>query len=138
MQRIDRLLSVEGQTARLAAQKARHGAPPWSEPLMFDDVMEAFLIHQPPGHPNDTHYHKHVEWWVILEGELAWWFEGDPEPHRVEAGDFVFGPPFRWHHIQVLGTEPATRIAIRHRGEFHRYDRPGCGPAGSPEQWRPE
>src|SRR5919197_4050548 len=132
-----RLLSAEGQTARLAERKAAKGPPPWSEPLMFDDAMEAFLIHQAPGHPNDTHYHKSVEWWVILEGEFAWYFEGNPEPLHVKAGDFVFGPPSRWHHIEVLGSAPATRIAIRHRGEFHRYDHPGCGPAGSQEQWRP-
>jgi mannose-6-phosphate isomerase-like protein (cupin superfamily) len=127
---IHRLLSAEGQTARLAELKAKHGAPPWSEPLVFDDAMEAFLIHQAPGHTNDTHYHKSTEWWIILEGELAWHCEGDPEPKRVKAGDFVFGPPLRWHHIEVVGSAPATRIAIRHRGEFHRYDRPGCKPLG--------
>jgi mannose-6-phosphate isomerase-like protein (cupin superfamily) len=134
---VNPLLSAASQTARLADLKARNGAPPWSERLMMNDEQQAFLIHQPPGHPNDTHYHEHDEWWVILEGEFAWYFEDDPEPHHVRAGDFVFGPAFRWHHIEVLGTEPATRLAIGHRGEFHRYDRPGCGPAGAPETFRP-
>ena len=135
---IHRVMSAERQWGRLAELKAANGEAPWSEPLMFDDVMEAFLIHQPPGPLNDTHSHKSTEWWVIWEGELAWYFEGNPEPVRVKAGDFVFGPPYCWHHIQVLGNEPATRIAIRHRGEFHRYDREGCGPAGAEGQWRPE
>jgi mannose-6-phosphate isomerase-like protein (cupin superfamily) len=135
---IHRLLTAATPSASLEALKAQHGPPPWSVPLMLDDAMESFLIHQAPGHLTDTHYHKSVEWWVILEGELLWYFEGrETEPVHARAGDFVIAPPYTWHHIVPTGDAPTTRIAIRHRGEFHRYDRPGCGPAGSPDQWRP-
>jgi hypothetical protein len=27
-----------------------------------------------------------------------------------------------------VGTAPSIRVAINARGEFHRYDRPGCKP----------
>jgi hypothetical protein len=40
----------------------------------------------------------------------------------------VFGPKHLWHHLEPVGTEPSIRIAINARGEFHRYDRPGCKP----------
>ena len=82
----------------------------------------------PPGQPNDTHYHLHDEWWVVLAGEIDWYIEDEPKPIRGRAGDFVFGPKNRWHHLEPVGTEPSIRIAINARGEFHRYDRPGCKP----------
>ncbi len=47
---------------------------------------------------------------------------------KVKAGDFVFAPKNRWHHIEILGDKPAIRIAISRLGERHLYDRPGCKP----------
>jgi mannose-6-phosphate isomerase-like protein (cupin superfamily) len=126
------------QFASLEALKAEKGAPPWSVRLVTNQTQQAFLIHQGPGHPNDTHYHEHDEWWVVLEGRIAWYIEGREEPVIAEAGQIVYGPANRWHHIEILGDGPSTRLAINTLGEFHRYDRPGCGPAGSPDQWRPE
>jgi mannose-6-phosphate isomerase-like protein (cupin superfamily) len=118
--------------------KERHGAPPWAEAVVVSDEMQAFVIHQPPGHLNDTHYHHHDEWWVVLEGEIAWHIEGrEDRPVVGRAGSFVYCPAFHWHHLVIRGDKPATRVGIGARGEFHRYDRPGCGPAGSAEQWRP-
>ena len=135
---IEPLLGSVTQLASLDELKAKHGPPPWSERLVTNETQQAFLIHQPPGHPCDTHYHLHDEWWVVLEGEIAWYFEGRDEPVIARAGQVVYGPALRWHHLQIRGDGPSTRIAINRLGEFHRYDRPGCGPAGSPEQWRPE
>jgi mannose-6-phosphate isomerase-like protein (cupin superfamily) len=132
------LLGEVSQLASLEELKARKGPAPWSERLVTNETQQAFLIHQPPGHPNDTHYHHHDEWWVVLEGEIAWYFEGRDGPVVARAGQIVYGPAFRWHHIEILGDGPSTRIAINRLGEFHRYDRAGCGPVGSPEQWRPE
>ena len=51
-----------------------------------------------------------------------------PPPIHARAGDFVFGPKHLWHHLEPVGAEPTIRIAINARGEFHRYDRPGCKP----------
>jgi mannose-6-phosphate isomerase-like protein (cupin superfamily) len=81
--------------------------------------------------------HHCDEWWVVLEGRIAWYIEGRDDPVIAEAGQIVYGPANRWHHIEILGDGPSTRLAINTLGEFHRYDRPGCGPVGSDEQWRP-
>jgi len=108
--------------------KKTKGDPPWSEAVVLADDVQAFIICHPPGQPNDTHYHRHDEWWVVLQGEIDWYIEGEPEPIRGRAGDLIFGPKLRWHHIEPVGVEPTIRMAINARGEFHRYDRPGCRP----------
>jgi quercetin dioxygenase-like cupin family protein len=119
-------------TARVADIKARRGPPPWAERVVVTDEFSVTVICQAPGHPNDHHYHQHDEAWLIFEGELSWQYEHDPEPHRVKAGDIVFAPKNLWHHIEVLGDQPAIRIAVTPTGEFHRYDRPGCRRVGEP------
>jgi len=96
--------------------------------VLFRSDIQAFIICHAPGHPNDTHYHFHDEWWVVLQGEIDWHIEDAPAPIHARAGDFVFGPKNRWHHVEPVGSEPTIRVAINARGEFHRYDRPGCKP----------
>jgi mannose-6-phosphate isomerase-like protein (cupin superfamily) len=120
------LLESATLQARLETIRAKHEAPPWSEALVLTDDIQAFLICHPPGQPNDTHYHHHDEWWVVVQGEIDWYIEGAPEPIHARARDFVFGPKHRWHHIEPVGRELTIRIAVNARGEFHRYDRPGC------------
>ena len=122
------LLEIDKLRARLDEVAGSCGEPPWSETLVMTDDVQAFLICQPPGQPNDTHYQRQDEWWIVLRGERDWHIEGEPGPIRGRAGDFVFGPRERWHHIEPVGVEPTIRIAINARGEYHRYDRPGCQP----------
>src|SRR5215470_9488796 len=122
------LMEIGKLHARVSELKAKKGAPPWSEAVVLTDDIQAFIICHPPGQPNDTHYHLHDEWWVVLQGEITWYIEDEPAPIRACAGDFVFGPKNRWHHLEPTGTEPSIRVAINARGEFHRYDRPGCKP----------
>ena len=112
-------------TARVAEIKKLKGPGPWSEQVVVSDEYSVTVICQPPGTPNDHHYHLHDEAWIIAEGELAWHYEHAPEPHRVKAGDIVFAPKNLWHHIEPLGDTESIRIAITPIGEFHRYDRPG-------------
>src|SRR5262245_24250226 len=120
------LLEVGKLLASVHDLEAKHGEPPWSHPVVLTDDIQAFIICHAPGHPNDTHYHLHDEWWVVLQGEIDWYVEDEPAPIHAKAGDFVFGPNNRWHHTERVGSEPSIRIAINARGEFHRYDRPGC------------
>jgi quercetin dioxygenase-like cupin family protein len=98
----------------------------WATTLVLSDDIQAFVIVHPPGTPNDTHYHEHDEWWVVLRGEINWHIEGRAEPIRARAGDFVLCPKFHNHHLEPTGSEPSVRVAINTRGEFHRYDREGC------------
>jgi mannose-6-phosphate isomerase-like protein (cupin superfamily) len=125
------LLDIGKLRARVDELRARKGPPPWSDTLVMTDDIQAFIICHLPGHLNDTHYHLHDEWWIVLQGEIDWYIEGEPEPIRARAGDFVLGPKNRWHHLEPVGTEATIRVAINARGEFHRYDRPGCKPLPS-------
>src|SRR3712207_210250 len=81
--------------ANLDAIIARHRDAPWVEPLVMTDDIHAFVICHPPGQPNDTHYHQHDEWWVVLKGEIDWWLEDEAEPIRAKAGDIVFCPKYK-------------------------------------------
>ena len=107
--------------ARLEEIKARMGPPPWSTLLTLTDEMQAAVIYQAPGTPNDRHYHLHDEWWVVMEGEISWEMEGYDEPVIARAGDFVLAPKNTFHYIRVLGDKPAVRIGITVVGEFHRH-----------------
>ncbi len=122
-------LDTKTRTLSVEAIKAAHGAPPWSHEVLQTNGTRAVLICQAPGHQNDTHYHDKDEWWFIVEGEQTWQFLDEAEPHHVKAGDFIFAPANAIHHISVIGDRPAIRLALSAVGEFHRYDRPGCGPA---------
>jgi quercetin dioxygenase-like cupin family protein len=87
------------------------------------------VICQDPGHVNDWHYHVVDEAWYIYEGELSWTMEGQPDPIKVSAGDWIIAPPNTFHFIQVHGERPAIRIAISHTGEPHRHERQDKPPA---------
>ena len=58
--------------ARVEEIKRVKGTPPWTEKVVVNDQIVGTLICQPPGHPNDRHYHLADEWWVVLEGEIDW------------------------------------------------------------------
>lgn len=109
--------------------KARHGEPPWAERIVVNDGFVITVICQAPGHQNDWHYHVVDEAWYIYEGELSWTMEGQDEPIRVKAGDWIYAPPNTFHYIQVHGDGPSIRIATSHAGEIHRHDREDKPPA---------
>ena len=109
------LLQLGSLQSRLPELIAKKGAPPWSEAVVLTDDIQAFLICHPPGQPNDTHYHHHDEWWVVLQGEIDWYIEGETAPIHARAGDFVFGPKHLWHHLEPVGTTPSIRVAINAR-----------------------
>jgi len=121
------LMEIGTLQARLGDLKAKKGAPPWSEAMVMTDDIQAFIICHAPGHPNDTHYHLHDEWWVVLQGEIDWYIEGAPAPIHARAGDFVFGPKNLWHHVAPVGSEPTIRVAINARGDENR--RKSCSSA---------
>lgn len=104
--------------------KRRRGAPPWGERVVVSDQITGTVICQAPGTPNDRHYHIYDEWWVVLEGEIHWEIEGEAEPVRAKAGDFVYVPKNTFHHIHVKGDRPAIRLAVSVTGEGHRHERP--------------
>jgi quercetin dioxygenase-like cupin family protein len=122
-------LSAEGVAIGIEELKARHGPPPWAVPLVANDHFQVMVICQAPGHRNDWHYHLTEECWSIYEGELAWTLEGRSEPVRVTAGEWIFAPANTFHLIEVLGEQPAIRIAITPAGEYHRHERADAPPS---------
>jgi quercetin dioxygenase-like cupin family protein len=124
------LLGLGTVHARVAQIKRERGAPPWAEKIVVNDQIVGTLICQAPGQPNDRHYHLTDEWWFVVEGEIDWEIEGQPEPIQARAGDFVFAPARHYHHIRPKGQAATIRLAITPPGEFHRHDRPaGEGPS---------
>ncbi len=104
------------ETGRLMARvdelRARKGPPPWSDALVLTDDIQAFIICHPPGQPNDTHYHLHDEWWVVLQGEIDWYIEDEPKPIRGRAG-----------RLRVRAEEPvASSRAGGRRAQHPRRD----------------
>jgi mannose-6-phosphate isomerase-like protein (cupin superfamily) len=128
------ILDLSSMLARTDELIASHGARPWSETVIMNDDMQAFFICQDPGHPTDTHYHLHEEWWVILKGEVNWYMGDSTEPIRAKEGDIVLAPALVPHHIEPVGTSVTVRLGINTRGEFHRHDKPGC----TAKLWRTE
>ena len=58
------------------------------------------------------------EWVMVASGAAAVLFEGEAEPHRLKAGDYLFIPPHQRH--QVIWTEqdePTIWLAI-HFGDL--------------------
>ena len=116
-------LALGHHSISLADVKAKCGDAPWVERVVVTDEMQGTLICQPPGHPNDKHYHHHDEWWLVMEGEIHWEVEGQAEPVKAKTGDFVFVPKEHYHHIHVKGDTPAIRLAISVAGERHLHDK---------------
>ena len=122
------LLELGSLQSRLPELIAKKGEPPWSEALVLTDDIQAFIICHPPGQPNDTHYHLHDEWWVVLQGEIDWYIEDEPGRSTRAPATSSSAPRIAGTTSSRSGTGPSIRVAINARGEFHRYDRPGCKP----------
>jgi glutathione S-transferase len=103
--------------------KVRRGAAPWVERIVANDRFAVTVICQAPGHRNDWHHHVVEECWYVHEGELSWEIEGEPEPVRVGAGEWILAPAGRFHLIRVHGDQPAIRVAVSVAGEPHRHTR---------------
>ena len=110
-------------SANLEDIKKRNGKPPWNERVVVSDQVTGTVICQAPGTQNDRHFHIYDEWWMVLEGEIHWEIEGQPQLVRAKAGDFVYVPKNHFHLIHVEGDGPAIRMAISVTGEKHRHEK---------------
>ena len=103
--------------ARIDAIKRAKGTPPWSEKIVVNEQIVGTLICQPPGHPNDRHYHLVDEWWLVVEhlglvGVLRPWIgvpllnrqeEGVPAAQAVRGGPARQGPDEGQPDRRLLG-----------------------------------
>ena len=117
------------------ALKAEHGEAPWTERIVANDQFAITVICRTPGNQNDWHYHLTEECWYVHEGELSWTVEGEPEPIRVSAGEWILAPANRFHLIEVVGDRPAIRVAVSVAGDPHRHEREDAPPP--PASYRP-
>ena len=84
----------------------------WAKRIIFNEICAAHIICQNPGETNRTHFHQiHDEWWVVLDGEIKWWIEGE-DVICAEKGDIIFAPRGKQHKIKTTGTRKSLRLAI--------------------------
>jgi quercetin dioxygenase-like cupin family protein len=73
-----------------------------------------------PGFDLARHYHKKMtEIFYILEGEVVFAFDDQPEPVLATRGMTINIPPHVWHH--VTSPKGATLLTIFSPGGFDRY-----------------
>jgi quercetin dioxygenase-like cupin family protein len=110
-------------TVNLEALKAELGAPPWVVRVAYNERFGGTLIAQNPGEGNRLHYHPDAdECWVIMEGELEWYIEGQGT-RRVSQGDIVVVTRGTRHKITCVGTAPGIRFAITKPDVEHVYSK---------------
>ena len=84
----------------------------WAKRIVYNNIFAAHLICQKPGETNRTHFHKNDdEWWVVLDGRIKWWIEGE-EIIYAEKGDIIFVESGKQHKIKTIGDGNSLRLAI--------------------------
>src|ERR1700716_3593701 len=69
---------------RVADLVATMGPAPWAKRIIADERQLVTLIASAPGGGNRPHWHREFdEWWVVLQGNLAWEVTGG---HGIPAG----------------------------------------------------
>ena len=105
--------------------KKEMGPPPWSHQVVLADHVAGVVIYQDSGQLNDRHCHDYDEWWVVLEGEIDWIIEDrEDQPVHARAGDFVFVPALKFHHIFPKGGKPSVRLGVALPQRGHLHERP--------------
>jgi quercetin dioxygenase-like cupin family protein len=73
-----------------------------------------------PGFDLARHYHKKmIEIFYILEGEVSFKFDDEPEPRITTAGMTINIPPKIWH--RVTSKKGAKLITVFSPGGFDKY-----------------
>lgn len=92
----------------------------------------------PPGAGAPPHTHSHEdESFYVLSGEVMVEMEGEPEPIRVAAGGFVYGPRGRRHAYRNASNQEARLLVIASPGAglddmFRAIDAAGKTAKGMP------
>jgi mannose-6-phosphate isomerase-like protein (cupin superfamily) len=102
---------------RLAELKAKHqGQVNWNELVVYDKNNRAEVTSAAPGSTVPRQLHSDApEYWVVLEGRIRFEIEDPPGQFQVfEAakGDLVLAPERHLYSLEVIGTEPAIRLAV--------------------------
>jgi cupin 2 domain-containing protein len=62
-----------------------------------------------------------AEWVLVLQGEARLAFEDEPQPRRMQAGDFVDIAPHRRHRVESTAT-PTVWLAVHYDWKESQWD----------------
>jgi mannose-6-phosphate isomerase-like protein (cupin superfamily) len=101
----------------LADLKNKHkGEVNWTELVVYDKNNRAEVTSAGPGSKLPRQLHSDApEYWVVLEGRIRFEVEDPPgEFQTFEAGkgDLVLAPERHLFSLQVIGSQPAIRLAV--------------------------
>jgi quercetin dioxygenase-like cupin family protein len=105
------------------------------------ETGNAFSLHEaivPPGASAPPHTHsREDESFYVLSGEVIVELEGEPQPVRVGAGGFFYGPRGRRHAFRNAGDREARLLVIATPGAgleamFDALDAAGKAAQGMP------
>jgi mannose-6-phosphate isomerase-like protein (cupin superfamily) len=101
----------------LADLKQKHkGEVDWTELVVFDKNNRAEVTSAGPGSKLPRQLHSDApEYWVVLEGRIRFEVEDPPGKFQIfEAakGDLVLAPERHLFSLEVIGSEPAIRLAV--------------------------
>jgi mannose-6-phosphate isomerase-like protein (cupin superfamily) len=110
-------LSPMKPLVHLADLKNKHkGEVNWTELVVYDKNNRAEVTSAGPGSKLPRQLHSDApEYWVVLEGRIRFEVEDPPgEFQTFEAGkgDLVLAPERHLFSLQVIGSEPAIRLAV--------------------------
>jgi mannose-6-phosphate isomerase-like protein (cupin superfamily) len=101
----------------LADLKQKHkGEVNWTELVVYDKDNRAEVTSAGPGSKLPRQLHSDApEYWVVLEGRIR--FEVEDPPGKFQAfeagkGDLVLAPERHLFSLEVIGSEPAIRLAV--------------------------
>ena len=99
----------------------------WSTAMLRVERIISRGQASPPGFWFDQ---EDAEWVLVLQGAAVMVFEGNVDPVRLKAGDYLYIPPHARHRVEWTDPEQATVwLAIHHGASF---DQRHAGPDVAP------
>jgi mannose-6-phosphate isomerase-like protein (cupin superfamily) len=97
---------------KLADLKARHkGQTNWMEVVIDDENYHSTYHSAAPGTRFPRRVHPDTrKFWVVVEGELRFTIDGQPEPVAATKGSIVQAPRKTVYSLEVTGTAPALWV----------------------------
>ena len=101
----------------LADLKQKHkGEVNWTELVVYDKNNRAEVTSAGPGSKLPRQLHSDApEYWVVLEGRIRFEVEDPPgkfQTFEAGKGDLVLAPERHLFSLEVIGLEPAIRLAV--------------------------
>ena len=101
----------------LADLKQKHkGEVNWTELVVYDKNNRAEVTSAAPGSKLPRQLHSDApEYWVVLEGRIRFEVEDPPgkfQTFEAGKGDLVLAPERHLFSLEVVGSEPAVRLAV--------------------------